>query len=178
LIEARDRIGGLMEELNAIASRLLGSIGRPFRIHGEEIYLTASAGVALYPRDGDNVIELLRNADAALYQAKRAGGNCVEFYSSDMNTAAVERLMLKGKLRRAFERNELTLYYQPKYGLRSARIEGVEALLRWDLPERGLVLPSDFIPLAEETNLILQIGDWVLNRVCEDYRQWQRTLPS
>src|SRR5690606_29772790 len=102
----------------------------------------------------------------------------VEFYSSDMNTAAVERLMLKGKLRRAFERNELTLYYQPKYGLRSARIEGVEALLRWDLPERGLVLPSDFIPLAEETNLILQIGDWVLNRVCEDYRQWQRTLPS
>ena len=95
-----------------------------------------------------------------------------------MNTAAVERLMLKSKLRRAFERDELRLHYQPKYRMSTGRIEGVEALLRWDLPERGLVFPSDFVPLAEETNLILQLGDWVLNRVCADYRAWQRSVPS
>ena len=95
-----------------------------------------------------------------------------------MNTAAVERLMLKSKLRRAFERDELRVYYQPKYSLKTGRLEGAEALLRWDLPERGLVLPSDFVPLAEETNLILQLGDWVLNRVCADYRTWQRLVPS
>ncbi len=108
--------------------------------------------------------------DAALYQAKKAGGNCLEFYSTEMNTAAVERLMLKSKLRRAFERDELRLHYQPKYRLKTAGLEGAEALVRWDLPERGLVFPSDFMPLAEETNLILQLGDWVLNRVCADYR--------
>jgi EAL domain-containing protein (putative c-di-GMP-specific phosphodiesterase class I) len=95
-----------------------------------------------------------------------------------MNTAAVERLMLKSKLRRAFERDELRVHYQPKYRLATGRLEGAEALLRWDLPERGIVLPSDFVPLAEETNLILQLGDWVLNRVCEDYRAWQRLVPS
>ncbi len=86
--------------------------------------------------------------------------------------------MLKSKLRRAFERDELRLHYQPKYRISTGRIEGVEALLRWDLPERGLVFPSDFVPLAEETNLILQLGDWVLNRVCADYRTWQRAVPS
>jgi EAL domain-containing protein (putative c-di-GMP-specific phosphodiesterase class I) len=86
--------------------------------------------------------------------------------------------MLKSKLRRAFEREELRLHYQPKYSLKSGRIEGAEALVRWDLPDRGLVFPSDFIPLAEETNLILQLGDWVLNQVCKDYRLWQRSLPS
>ena len=134
--------------------------------------------MAIYPRDGDNVIDLIRNADAALYAAKKAGGNCFEYYSSDMNTEAVERLMLKSKLRRAFERDELRLHYQPKYRISTGRIEGVEALLRWDLPERGLVFPSDFVPLAEETNLILQLGDWVLNRVCADYRAWQRSVPS
>ena len=95
-----------------------------------------------------------------------------------MNTAAVERLMLKSKLRRALERDELRLHYQPKYRLSTGRLEGAEALLRWDLPERGLVLPADFVPLAEETNLILQLGDWVMNRVCADYRAWQRSVPS
>ena len=161
-----------------LAPRLLSATGKSFQVHGEEIFLTASMGIAIYPRDGDNVIDLIRNADAALYEAKKAGGNCYEYYSSDMNTEAVERLMLKSKLRRAFERDELRLHYQPKYRITTGKIEGVEALLRWDLPERGLVFPSDFVPLAEETNLILQLGDWVLNRVCADYRAWQRAVPS
>jgi diguanylate cyclase (GGDEF)-like protein/PAS domain S-box-containing protein len=164
--------------LNELAPRLLTATGKPFQVHGEEIFLTASMGIAIYPRDGDNVIDLIRNADAALYEAKKAGGNCFEYYSSDMNTEAVERLMLKSKLRRAFERDELRLHYQPKYRISTGRIEGVEALLRWDLPERGMMFPNDFVPLAEETNLILQLGDWVLNRVCADYRAWQRSVPS
>ena len=178
LLTGYDRLETIMKQLNELAPRLLQVAGKPFQVHGEEIFLTASMGLAVYPRDGDNVIDLIRNADAALYQAKKAGGNCFEFYSTDMNTAAVERLMLKSKLRRAFERDELRVYYQPKYSLKTGRLEGAEALLRWDLPERGLVLPSDFVPLAEETNLILQLGDWVLNRVCADYRTWQRLVPS
>jgi diguanylate cyclase (GGDEF)-like protein/PAS domain S-box-containing protein len=173
-----DRLETALKQLGEIAPRLLHAAGKPFQVHGEEIFLTTSMGIAVCPRDGDNVIDLIRNADAALYQAKKAGGNCFEFYSTDMNTAAVERLMLKSKLRRAFERNELRVHYQPKYRLTTGRLEGAEALLRWDLPERGIVLPSDFVPLAEETNLILQLGDWVLNRVCADYRAWQRLVPS
>jgi diguanylate cyclase (GGDEF)-like protein/PAS domain S-box-containing protein len=178
LLTGIERIDGGLDEITNIASRLLASAGKPFPVQGEEIFLTLSMGIALYPRDADNVIDLLRNADAALYQAKKAGGNTFELYSTDMNTAAVERLMLKSKLRRAFERDELRLHYQPKYSLKTGRVAGVEALVRWDLPERGLVFPSDFVPLAEETNLILQLGDWVLNRVCADYRAWQRLTPS
>jgi diguanylate cyclase (GGDEF)-like protein/PAS domain S-box-containing protein len=178
LLTGFEQLDTMLKGLTEIAARLLAVAGKPFQVHGEEIFLTASMGIALYPRDGDNVIDLIRNADAALYQAKKAGGNCFEFYSTDMNTAAVERLMLKSKLRRAFERDELLVHYQPKYRLTTGRIEGVEALLRWELPERGMVFPSDFVPLAEETNLILQLGDWVLNRVCADYRVWQRSVPS
>jgi diguanylate cyclase (GGDEF)-like protein/PAS domain S-box-containing protein len=178
LITGFERLDAIQRHLNELAPRLLAATGKPFQVHGEEIFLTASMGLAVYPRDGDNVIDLIRNADAALYQAKKAGGNCFEYYSSDMNTEAVERLMLKSKLRRAFERDELRLHYQPKYRLTTGRIEGAEALVRWDLPERGLVFPSDFVPLAEETNLILQLGDWVLNKVCADYRTWQRSVPS
>jgi diguanylate cyclase (GGDEF)-like protein/PAS domain S-box-containing protein len=178
LITGFERLDDVQKALGELAPRLLAATGKPFQVHGEEIFLTASVGIAVYPRDGDNVIDLIRNADAALYEAKKAGGNCFEYYSSDMNTAAVERLMLKSKLRRAFERDELRLHYQPKYRLATGKLEGAEALLRWDLPERGIVLPSDFVPLDEETNLILQLGDWVMNRVCADYRIWQRSVPS
>ena len=178
LVTGPAHMAELIDHVSKLAARLVRSVGKPFQVHGEEIFMTTSIGIALYPRDGDNVIDLFRNADAALYRSKKAGGNWYEYYSSEMNTAAVERLMLKSKLRRAFERDELRLHYQPKYDVKTGRIEGAEALVRWDLPERGLVYPSDFIPLAEETNLILQIGDWVLNRVCADYRNWQRILPS
>jgi len=118
------------------------------------------------------VIDLIRNADAAMYHSKQNGGNSFAFYSPEMNAAAVERLMLKSKLRRALERDELVMFYQPKVDLRDGRIVGAEALLRWRLPGHGDISPSQFIPLAEETNLILGIGEWVLNRVCADYRRW------
>jgi diguanylate cyclase (GGDEF)-like protein/PAS domain S-box-containing protein len=157
-----------------LARGLLTEISRPFQLNQHEVFLTASIGIAFCPRDAENVIDLIRNADAAMYYSKQNGGNTFAFYSPEMNAAAVERLMLKSKLRRALERDELEIRYQPKVDLRSGRIIGAEALLRWRLPGHGDIPPSQFIPLAEETNLILDIGEWVLNRVCLDYRQMQQ----
>jgi diguanylate cyclase (GGDEF)-like protein/PAS domain S-box-containing protein len=156
-----------------LARALLTEVCRPFQLNQHEVFLTASVGIAFCPRDAENVIDLIRNADAAMYYSKQNGGNTFAFYSPEMNAAAVERLMLKSKLRRALERDELEIRYQPKVELRSGRIIGAEALLRWRLPGHGDIPPSHFIPLAEETNLILDIGEWVLNRVCLDYRQLQ-----
>jgi diguanylate cyclase (GGDEF)-like protein/PAS domain S-box-containing protein len=157
-----------------LARSLLTEVARPFQLSQHEVFLTASIGIAFCPRDAENVIDLLRNADAAMYYSKQNGGNTFAFYSPEMNAAAVERLMLKSKLRRALERDELEIRYQPKVDLRDGRIIGAEALLRWRLPGHGDIPPSHFIPLAEETNLILDIGEWVLNRVCLDYRHMQQ----
>jgi diguanylate cyclase (GGDEF)-like protein/PAS domain S-box-containing protein len=156
-----------------LARSLLTEVSRPFQLNQHEVFLTASVGIAFCPRDAENVIDLIRNADAAMYYSKQNGGNTFAFYSPEMNAAAVERLMLKSKLRRALERDELEIRYQPKVDLRTGRIIGAEALLRWRLPGHGDIPPAHFIPLAEETNLILDIGEWVLNRVCLDYRQMQ-----
>ena len=156
-----------------LARSLLVELGRAYQLNQSEVFLTASVGVAFCPRDAENVIDLIRNADAAMYYSKQNGGNTFAFYSPEMNAAAVERLMLKSKLRRALERDELVIRYQPTVDLRNGRIIGAEALLRWRLPGHGDIPPSQFIPLAEETSLILDIGEWVLNRVCLDYRQMQ-----
>jgi len=156
-----------------LARSILTEVSRAFQLNEHEVFLTASIGVAFCPRDAENVIDLIRNADAAMYYSKQNGGNTFAFYSPEMNAAAVERLMLKSKLRRALERDELVIRYQPKVDLRNGRIIGAEALLRWRLPGHGDIPPSQFIPLAEETSLILDVGEWVLNRVCRDYRQMQ-----
>ena len=161
-----------------LARTLLDEISRTFYVNQQEVYLTASVGVAICPYDADNVIDLIRNADAAMYHSKQNGGNSCAFYVPEMNAAAVERLMLKSKLRRALERDELVILYQSKVDLRNGRVVGAEALLRWRLPGHGDISPSHFIPLAEETSLILDIGEWVLNRVCSDYREWQKTVPE
>ncbi|MBS0611672.1 MAG: EAL domain-containing protein [Proteobacteria bacterium] len=162
--------------LSSLARTLLDEIGRAFYVNQEEVYLTASIGIAICPHDAENVIDLIRNADAAMYHSKQNGGNSHAFYVPDMNAAAVERLMLKSKLRRALERDELVILYQPKVDLRDGRVIGAEALLRWRLPGHGDISPSQFIPLAEETSLILDIGEWVVNRVCIDYRRWQQQV--
>ncbi len=161
-----------------IARTILAEIGRAFQLQEHEVFLTASIGVAFCPRDAENVIDLIRNADAAMYHSKQNGGNSFAFYSPEMNAAAVERLMLKSKLRRSLERDEFLMHYQPKVDLRDGKIVGAEALLRWRLPGHGDIPPSHFIPLAEETNLILEVGEWVLNRVCQDYRELQQTVTT
>jgi len=161
-----------------LGKSLLDRLADPFYVQGHEVFMTASMGIAYYPKDAPNVIDLIRNADAALYSAKKTGGNVYSYYRPQMNEAAVERLMTKSKLKRAFERDELLVHYQPKYNLETGEVFGAEALVRWELPERGLILPSDFIPIAEETNLIIEIGEWVLDKVCEDFRLWQRSTDS
>ena len=158
------------EVVRLLSQDILSVVAQPFHIGQQEVFLSASIGVALCPRDAENVIDLIRNADAAMYYSKQNGGNSCAFYSPEMNAASVERLMLKSKLKRAIEREELVVAYMPKVDLRDGRIVGAEALLRWRLPGHGDIPPSQFIPLAEENNLISIIGEWVLNRVCMDYR--------
>ena len=165
-------------ETSELAQKLLNRLADPFFVQGHEVFMTASLGIAYYPKDAPNVIDLIRNADAALYHAKKLGGNVFSFYAPQMNEASVERLMTKSKLKRAFERDELLVHYQPKYNLETGEVFGAEALVRWETPERGLILPSNFIPIAEESNLIIDIGEWVLDKVCEDFRIWQRSVSS
>jgi diguanylate cyclase (GGDEF)-like protein/PAS domain S-box-containing protein len=164
--------------IGSLARILLDEISRTFYVNQQEVYLTASVGVAICPYDAENVIDLIRNADAAMYHSKQNGGNSCAFYVPEMNAAAVERLMLKSKLRRALEHDELVILYQPKVDLRGGHVVGAEALLRWRLPGHGDISPSHFIPLAEETSLILDIGEWVMNRVCSDYHEWQKSVPQ
>ncbi len=166
------------EKTDKLARAVLDRLADPFFVQGHEVFMTASMGIAYYPKDAPNVIDLIRNADAALYSAKKAGGNVFAYYKPQMNEAAVERLMTKSRLKRAFERDELLVHYQPKYNLETGEVFGAEALVRWELPDRGLILPSDFIPIAEETPLIIEIGEWVLDKVCEDFRLWQRSASS
>jgi diguanylate cyclase (GGDEF)-like protein/PAS domain S-box-containing protein len=175
-LEAFDGAIDRHEQAGELARLLLQDVSRPLHVGDHEIVVTASIGIATCPEDADNVIDLIRNADAAMYHAKRAGRNCHVFYAPEMNAAAVERLLLKSKLRRALERNEFVLRYQPKVELSSRRVVGAEALLRWRLPGHGDIAPAQFIPLAEESRLILDIGAWVLNQVCSDYAAWKLRL--
>jgi diguanylate cyclase (GGDEF)-like protein/PAS domain S-box-containing protein len=156
---------------------LLDRLTQKFHVEGHELVLTASVGIALFPDDADNVIDMIRNADAAMYHAKHNGGNTYGFYSPEMNAHAVDRLLLKNELRSAIQRNEFELLYQPKIDLRNGRITGCEALLRWRHSRRGDVPPAVFIPLAEESTLIFDIGEWVLDQVCIDFIAWQQLVP-
>jgi diguanylate cyclase (GGDEF)-like protein/PAS domain S-box-containing protein len=166
------------EQAASLARLLLTEVARPQHVSEHELEVTVSIGIAACPQNGDNVIDLIRNADAAMYHAKRAGRNCHVFYAPEMNAAAVERLLLKGKLRRALDHDEFLLRYQPKVDLASGLVMGAEALLRWRLPGHGEIAPAQFIPLAEESRLILDIGAWVLNQVCSDYAVWQKRVPD
>ncbi len=161
------------EVVSRIAQKILTNLSAPFHLDGEEIFGTASIGIALFPQDGEEAGTLLKNAETALHAAKERGRDNYQFFSREMNKRAVERLVLETKLRRALEREELFLHYQPQVDALSGRIIGAEALLRWQQPDIGMVSPGRFIPLAEETGLIGPIGAWVLQEACSRNRQWQ-----
>jgi EAL domain-containing protein (putative c-di-GMP-specific phosphodiesterase class I) len=155
-----------------VAQRILESLNAPYQIDDRQVVLTASIGIALLVQDGDDVDTLLRNADTAVHAAQEKGRNTYQFYSQSMNVALAERLSLETDLRRALERSEFVLHYQPQVDIRRWEIVGVEALIRWQHPERGMVSPMTFIPLAEEVGLIDQIGQWVLRTACAQQVAW------
>lgn len=158
--------------LAAIADCLVGELARPYRVDGHELYLTSSIGVSRYPQDADDAQSLLRTADIAMYRAKELGKNNYQFYASELNSRVSERMKLESEMRRAMRERQFQLHYQPQYNLANRQLIGVEALLRWDSPTRGQVCPSVFIPAAEESGLIVQLGEWILRTACLQMRQW------
>src|SRR5256886_4208969 len=141
---------------------------------GHEVYLTASVGISIFPYDGDDSGTILQNASAALYRAKTQGGNNYQFYTTDMNDRALKRLAMETSLRRAVENEEFVLYYQPQIDFGSGKVVGAEALIRWQHPDLGLLPPVEFIPLAEDTGLIVAIGSWVMRQACAQAQSWRQ----
>jgi len=163
-----------VQDASKVARRILEGLAQPFLVSGHEIFVTVSVGIAIFPADGDSVDMLLKNSDTAMYHAKEQGRNNFQYYSNAMNAAANERLMLEREVRHATEREEFVVYYQPQIDLRSGRIMGAEALVRWQHPKRGLLVPGEFLQAASDTGMIRTIDEWVLRTACRQNRAWQQ----
>ncbi|GGK00108.1 bifunctional diguanylate cyclase/phosphodiesterase [Pseudomonas matsuisoli] len=157
-----------------VAERILGSLSQAFVLEGREFFVTASIGIALSPQDGNELSQLMKNADTAMYHAKEMGKNNFQFYQADMNARALERLELESDLRHALDNEQFQLYYQPQFSGDGKRLTGVEALLRWQHPQRGFISPADFVPVLEELGLVVQVGDWALAEACQQLKRWHR----
>ena len=156
-----------------IAEKILANLAQPYQIEGNPLHTTPSIGISIYPHDGGDLDTLMKNADTAMYHAKAVGRNNFQFFSEGMNKSTNDRLMLENSLHQALQRDEFTVHYQPQADMRSGRLVGAEALIRWQHPERGMVSPLQFIPLAEENGMILAIGTWVLREVCRQIKAWR-----
>jgi len=161
------------EDAALVAQKVIEHLSEAVDIDGTEVFVTASVGIAAFPADGEDAQTLIGAADAAMYRAKKSGRTSYQFYTAEINQRSRARVQLGAELRRALERNEFALFYQPKFQLASGKLSGAEALLRWRHPERGLVLPDEFIAILEETGLIVPVGEWAIGRACADVRAWQ-----
>ncbi|MDU8499417.1 EAL domain-containing protein [Pseudomonas syringae] len=159
--------------IRSLAAHVVDVLGKPFNLGGQDIFVSASVGIANYPFDGRDTGVILKNADTAMYHAKKSGRNNYTFYNAMMNESLVKRLQTETLLRGALERDEFILHFQPKVSLADGRISGLEALLRWNHPEQGMVSPADFIPILEDTGLIIPVGEWVIRNVCETIKRWE-----
>jgi EAL domain-containing protein (putative c-di-GMP-specific phosphodiesterase class I) len=156
-----------------VATRLLAGLSEPFVIDGRDLFVTGSIGISVFPHNGADVESLVRNADAAMYRAKEQGRNSYHWFTEDLNAQAMERVNIEGDLRRALEHDELALHYQMRVDLDTGLAPGVEALIRWHHPDKGMLPPVTFIPIAEDTDLISPITDWVLHTACTQNKAWQ-----
>jgi len=161
------------DDAEAIAKKIIAKLQAPFHINGSEIFITVSIGIAMYPHDGTNMDTLVKSADIAMYHIKGRGKNDYQFFSSDMNEVSIKRLSLERDMRKALEADEFELYYQPQIDVATGRVVATEALVRWFHPELGVIGPTDFISVAEDSGLILQLGEWVLRRSLEALRRWK-----
>jgi diguanylate cyclase (GGDEF)-like protein len=161
------------QDVSFVAGKILQSLAEVITVGEYELYTTTSIGISLFPDDSEEVEGLMRCAETAMYRVKDGGKNSYQYYTANMNTRALEFLLLEAGLRKALEQNELVLFYQPQFDLVTRELIGMEALLRWKHPERGMVSPADFIPLAEETGLIIPIGEWVMRAACKQNKAWQ-----
>jgi len=162
-----------MSAVGGIARKLLYSLASPVTVAGSDLYVTTSIGISRFPRDGEDVHTLLRKADSAMYRAKEAGKNTFRFYSQLEGDEDAQRLEIEQQLRRAIERREFALFFQPQMSIDTGRVVGCEALLRWHHPTQGIVSPAVFVPVLEETGLIVEVGDWVLREACRQARGWR-----
>jgi diguanylate cyclase (GGDEF)-like protein/PAS domain S-box-containing protein len=161
------------KDASRVAQRIIDLFSQPFHIENRLIFISTSIGIALYPNDGANVDTLLKNADTAMYHAKEKGRNHFQFFSDHMNIEVLERFSMENSLRNAADKQDFQLYYQPQFDSSTGRIIGVEALMRWMHPEKGMLLPDTFIPISEDSGLIMQIGSWVIRTACEQNKAWQ-----